>query len=303
MKTSPALRTTGLGLIPVGLLLLGACAGPKPLKVTGPLAVSGTVTGLKRPQHARIAIYRVSLDGVVERMHGADANADDEGRFESEPLNPASYIFALRAPGRPVSIVRVPVPPALPITLVARPPLGPARLMVSLADPSSGPRNLLLSRVEEGVPVVDRRAITVADPISIVEGLSVGRWRLDVLGTGATTEIEIPAGARRLTLDLVVPEIGVGPEMKGNVIRADGGSAQGLAVTVRPLAADGTIAQAWGRYALTDSDGGYHLIGLPPGRALIRLESRDAVFRRLPSPEIVVIPPSGRMDRSFVVYP
>jgi len=287
--------------LPVLLLLLGACVGPKPQEAAGPLSVRGTVRGLERPQHARIAIYRVTPYGVVSRLHGADVQVDADGRFESEILTPDLYLFAMRAPGHPVSLVRVPVPPAPPVTLVAREPLGPASLEVRRAPGSRGPLSLLLSRVDEGVPVVDRRPVTVSDATSLVEGLTPGRWRVDVLGTGATTEIEVPRAAKRLKLTLTAPDLDTGAEMKGRVLRADGGPARGLAVTVRPLSPDGSVAQAWGRYAVTNSDGGYHLVGIPAGRALLRVESRDAVFRRLPDAEIVTIPPSGQVDRSFVV--
>jgi len=303
-----ALLTT-LALSPA----LSACVGPTPQKATGPLSVRGSVRGLEYPQHARIAIYRVSPFGVVERLHGADVTADADGRFETEPLNPDQYLFAMRAPGHPVSIVRVPVPPAPPTTLVARPPLGLAKLELTRGAETRGPLSLLLSRVDAGVPVVDRRPVSIAAATSLVEGLTPGRWTLDVLGTGATTEIDVPAGARRLVLTLDAPITPNGVEMKGRVLRSDGEPALGLAVTVRPLTVrpltvrplseGGSMAGAWGRYALTNSDGGYHLVGIPPGPALLRVESRDAVFRRLPRAEVVTIPPSGRVDHSFVVDP
>jgi len=285
--------------------LLGACAGPTPQQATGPLSVRGTIRGLEHPETARIAIYRVTPFGVVERLPGADADVDADGRFESEMLNPDLYIFALRAPGHPVSIVRVPIPPAPPVTLVARKALGlgPASLEIRRAPGSEGPLRLLLSRVEEGVPVVDRRPVTVTDSVSLIDGLTPGRWSVDVLGTGATTEIEIPKTAKLLTLTLRAPQLNAGAEMKGRVLRNDGEPASGLAVTVRMLAPDGSATESWGRYALTNSDGGYHLIGLPAGRALLRVESRDAVYWRLPGAEVVTIPPSGRLDRSFVVDP
>ena len=87
--------------LPVLLLLLGACVGPKPQEAAGPLSVRGTVRGLERPQHARIAIYRVTPYGVVSRLHGADVQVDADGRFESEILTPDLYLFAMRAPGHP----------------------------------------------------------------------------------------------------------------------------------------------------------------------------------------------------------
>jgi hypothetical protein len=287
----------------VSLLALAACVGPTPQKPTGPLSVRGAVRGLDFPQHARIAVYRVTEGGVVERMQRADIEVDSDGRFQSEPLNPDRYLFAMRSPGRPPSIMRVRVPPAPPMTLVARAPLGQARLEIRRNADATAPVSVLLSRVDEGLPVVDRRSATVGDAVSLIEGLTPGRWRLDVLGTGSTTEIEVPEAPKHITLTLANPPIGVGAEMKGRVMRTDGSPAAGLAVTVRPLAEDGSAALAWGRFALTNSDGGYHLVALPPGPALLRIESRDAVFRRVPAPEIVTIPPSGGVDRSFVVAP
>lgn len=296
----PALAVAAL----VPALLLSACVAPTELEPTGPLAVRGVVRGLERPQHAEVAVYRVTAGGVVRRLVGADVHVDTHGRFETEPLNPDHYLFALRSPGRPVSVVRVPVPPAPPVTLVARDPVGPAKLELRRGPDAPAEMRVLLSRVEEGVPVVDRRPVTISgDAVSLVEGLTPGRWRVDVLGTGATTEIDVPDAAKTLELTVRAPPIGVGVQMKGRVLRQDGEPAAGLAVTVRPLNDDGTAALSWGRYAVTDSDGGYHLVAVPAGRALLRIESRDAVFRRLPSPEMVTIPPSGEIDRSFVVLP
>ncbi len=282
-------------------LLLPACVGP----FAGPrtATVAGHVRRLPDPATARIELYRWD-DGVPVRLPGADVTPRPDGSFRTERLAPARYLLALRVADRPVSVVEALVPPGPAVDLVARDVVGRATLEIDALPGATGEQRLLLTRPEEGVPLVDRREVVVRrDATSRVRGLVPGRWRLDVVGTGATCEIDVPARETTIVLASAPPPLGSGCDVHGRVLRTDGSPAPGVAVTFRPLAADESSAVAWGRYALTDFDGGYHVVGVPAGPVLVRLESRDAAVPHLPVPERLTIPPSGSLVRSFVVGP
>lgn len=286
------------------LVLLAGCVANPVAERPKPMPVRGHVDGMEHPEHAWIELYRMTDRGVAVRMHGAEVRPLTDGSFATTPLRPARYLFALRAPDRPVSTITVPVPPAPPARLVARDPLGAASIQLRHDVPGVEELTVLLSTTEDDAPVTDRRRVAVRTGVtSLVRGLGPGRWRLDVVGTGATTEIDVPDTAETLTFTVSPPQVGSAAEMMGRVFRADGAPAEGVAVTLHPLDEGTRQAASWGRYALTDSDGGYRLAGLTAGPARLRVESRDAVHRRLPRPEVVTIPPSGVVRRSFVIEP
>jgi hypothetical protein len=297
-------RTRSVLLLLSSLVLAVGCVHGGASRQPQAQRLHGTVEGLPHPEHARIELYRLTGSGIVERLHGAEVTPATDGSFRTSPLLPARYLLALRADDRPVSVVTLPVPPAPAARLSAREPLGSASLEVRHDLPGVEEIELLLSQIESGVPVVDRRSARVrAGVTSLVRGLSPGKWYLDVVGAGATTELEVPDSGERLTLTISPPAVGTGAQMMGRVFREDGRPASGIAVTVRGIPEGSAEPAAWGRAAVTDSDGGYRLAGLPEGRALLRLECRDAVHARLPHPSIVTIPPSGVVRRSFVVGP
>ena len=296
-----ALVVTGCG----GLPLTGA-ARPDAERAA---ALHGTVRGLARPEAARVALYRQEAPDLALRMPSADAAVDVAGRVRTAVLAAGRYVPALRAPGHPVSIVRTVVPPAPAVTIHARPAAGAALLEIRRGAGAAGASSVVLSREEEGLPVVERHVAALpAEESGAVEiaGLLPGRWRVDVVGTGWTTEVDVPAaGAVTLLLDPPpLPPLGT-VEVRGHVLRVDGAPAPDVAVTLRAMVEDTATgvpsASAWGRYALTDSDGGYHVVGVPAGRTLRRLECRDAIYPGVPTPEAVAIPPSGEERRSFVL--
>ena len=288
----------------VPLILLTACVGgPAPVPSEAQ-RLRGVVEGLERPDHARVEVFRTTDAGIVERLHGAAVTPGADGTFATSPLLPGRYLLALRAGDRPVSVITLPVPPAPHARLVARRALGNASLELRHELPDVEELAVALTHTERGVPVTDRRAVAVrAGVTSLVRGLTPGRWQLDLVTGGATTELSVPEGAGTLTYTVSPPAVGAGAQMVGRVLREDGQPARSVAVTVRGFPEGAETPAEWGRYALTDSDGGYRLAGLSAGRALLRIECRDAVHRRVPRPEIITIPPSGVMRRSFVVGP
>ncbi len=284
--------------------LLAGCISNPTAPPPAAMRLRGEVVGLERPATARIDVYRMGDRGIAERLHGADVTPAADGSFTTSVLLPGRYLLALRAGDRPVSTITLPVPPAPYARLVARDPPGRASLELRHDLPGVKSISLLLTQPEEGVPVTDRRTVAVrAGVTSLVRGLTPGVWRLDVVGAGATTEIIVPDAEQTLLLTVSPPAVGTGAQLMGRVLREDGSRAVGLVVSVRAIAEGATDPADWGRYARTDSDGGYRLAGLTPGRALLRVECRDALYSRLPPPEIVTIPPSGVLRRSFVVGP
>lgn len=282
-------------------LLAGCVTNPPPEAAQ---RIRGTVVGLDRPEDAQVEVFRLVSSGVAQRLHGAEAVPGSDGRFSTSLLLPGRYVLALRAPGRPPSLVTLPVPPAPEARLVARRADPAASLEVHHDVPGVATLDVILTRVEDGLPVPDRRRLQVsAGAPERIDGLTPGRWSVDLVGLGATTEVEVGTDGALRTVALDPPAVGLGAPMIGRVLREDGSPARGVAVTVRSYP-EGTVAPAtWGRSTLTDSDGGYRLVGLPTGRVLVRVECRDTVHTRLPKPAVMSIPPSGVVRRSFIVGP
>jgi len=283
-------------------VLLAGCVTSPPSAAAQ--RIRGTVVGLDRPEEAHVELFRLTSNGVAQRLHGAEAVPGSDGRFSTSLLLPGRYVLALRAPGRPPSVVTLPVPPAPEVRLVARVADPAASLELRHDVAGAAMLEVVLTRVEDGLPVPDRRRLPVPAGAPLrIDGLTPGRWSLDLVGLGVTTEVDVGAEGSLAAVVLDPPTVGSGAPMIGRVLREDGSPARGVAVTVRSYP-EGTLApSAWGRSTLTDSDGGYRLVGLPSGRVLVRVECREAVQTRLPKPAVMSIPPSGVVRRSFVVGP
>ena len=283
-------------------VLATGCVSNPTVPQPRPMTLSGTVTGLAHPEAARVDLYRMTEKGVPRRMHGAGVVPAADGSFETTALLPAKYLLALRAEGRPVSVVSVPVPPSPAARLVARDPIGHVGLELRHDVPGVETLRVLLSSVEAGLPVTDRREVEIrAGRATLVPALTPGAWQLDVLGTGATTSVQIPDAGPTQVLMVSPPAVGTAGVLMGRVIRVTGEPAVGVAVSAHSVSAGSTSTAAWGRFAVTDSDGGYRLEGLTAGANLLRVTCRDGVHHRLPAPAMVTIPPSGVVRRSFVV--
>ncbi len=306
LKSLPLVRRATLRIAPLALLCaFASCATPwnRPALTF----VRGEVHGLERPEHARVDAYRLVPGRAPERVPGVEATPDRDGRFRMSVLVAGRYLLALRAPGRPVSTTEVAPVRNAAVVLRARPPVGTASFEVRAdRDGLLSPVGIVVSRADGATRVVDRReAVVRSDVASRVAGLSPGRWRLDLVGRADTTEVEIPdeEAVMVLRLGAATPAPDGTASLSGRVVYLDGSPAAGFAVTVRPLVNRDASASAWGRYGMTDSDGGYYIARLPAGRALLRVECREGVVRALPLPEGVTIPPSGVMNRSFVIGP
>jgi hypothetical protein len=202
-------------------------------------------------------------------------------------------------------VAHVGVPPTGEALLLSAPPIGGARIVLSA--PAAGPASLRcrLAASEPRGGVLDLREVVLAPGDEVeVRGLSPGTWKLDVVNSAATTELTVAPGEapQRFLVDppLVLTSGGV---IGGTVLAGDGSPARGVVVSGWSMSPDGVQLETWGRQSEVGADGRFQLLGLRPGLGIVRVELRGAAHRVLPEPEMIEIPPSGRLERAFRVDP
>lgn len=284
-------------------VLLAACAASSSWSRPSPGRLRGKIEGVRNPSAAaRVQVYGLDEDGLVTRAPHESVPVDADGRFATRPLSPGRYRIIYRDPAAPPSVTTVRVPVESPVVMhrVTGSDLVELRALTAASQPLDC-RLTSEARVEGVADVREFRCSPERE--AVVRGLRPGRWRIDVLGVGATTEIDLPAGssAREVTID--PPPVGEGGSVIGQVRRLDGRGAGSFFVTARPLDPSRAAAERWGRFAETDGEGAYRIVGIPPGEALVRVECREVLARILPAARRVTIPPSGALVQGFLVEP
>jgi len=289
--------------IAVALLVvaLAACRTHEPV-APAPTAVRGRVENAQPvPKDATVQVYRIDDAGQPTPDPFETVAPDAGGAFATRPLSPGKYRIVYRSSEGAPSMTTAVVPLDAPVVLRAVAPVG----LVQVRVRSSG--DALRCRLTEKSPhdgVPDFREFTCGSrDTPLLRGVRRGIWTLDLPDLGATTEVEVAGGDDLRELFVDPPPPSPGATLTGVVRRSDGAGAPWLAVTVRPLVREGEAASRWGRYATTDASGGYKIVGIPPGRAFVRVEHRDAYVRLLPGPVVADIPPSGTIHLGFVLEP
>jgi hypothetical protein len=261
--------------------------------------VHGQIEGVQTiGKDAAVQVYRVDGEGLATPDPFETVKPDALGRFTTRVLSPGRYRIVYRSFEAPPSVGSANVP--LDTNVVLRPVVESG--LVQLRARSSGEAatcRLTECKPKDGVPDV-REFTCDARSSTILRGLRRGLWTLDIPTSGATTEIDVTGGdeLRELLVDPPAPTTGA--SISGVVLRIEGTPAPWMVVTVRPLAASAT---RWGRYATTGLDGAYRIVGIPPGRSLVRVECRESPVRILPAPQTIEIPPSGVVQLGWVVEP
>ena len=294
MRSAPA-------VLAVGLLAAAGCAARS--EFASPGRVHGRVEGAQRvPQGAYVQVLRIDRDGVAIPDPFERVTPDALGRFSTDVLSPGRYRLVLRRPDAPPSAVTVRVPTHE--LAVLRSPLGVDGVTLAVRSKEREPVRCVLTEVSPESGLADVREFEATDRLpATVRGLRPGRYYLDLPGRGLTTELDVPAGAPQRDLVLDPPDAGGTGGVAGQVRRTGGDAAAWVVVAARPLGENGAPAERWGRYATTDRTGSFALAGVPPGRALVRVESRGWAAGVLPAPRAVAIPPSGMIELGFEVGP
>jgi hypothetical protein len=290
-------------LVLVAAVALAACqssAAPAPQSVD---VIRGRIEGLQRPDKASVVqVYRLDEKGLPTPDPFETASLDKDGKFTTGVLSPGRYRLMYRIPDGPPSELTVHVPSDNMAVLRPLVLQGLVQLRVISAGGQSLRCRLTEAAGPEGIPDL-REFSTHGDSPVFVRGLRPGRWYLDVPELGATTEVDVPKGEPMRDLVVDPPPVAAGSAVYGEIRRMDGVPAAWLVVTARPLQESGEAAGRWGRYASTDRAGEYRIVGIPPGKALVRVECREVPMRVLPVPMAAAIPPSGALHLGFVVEP
>jgi hypothetical protein len=290
-----------IALVAVALLAAGCLGGGS--VTASPGRVRGRVEGARAlPKGGYVQVLRFDADGVAVPDPFERVTPDALGRFATDVLSPGRYRLVWRPPDAPPSAVTVRVPTQE--LAVLRAPVALSGVTLTVKSKERESVRCVLTEVDPADGLADVREFECADRLpATVRGLRPGRFYLDLPARGLTTEIDVPAGVpqRDLVLD-PPPASGLGG-VAGRVRRTGGRAAPWLVVAVRPLGDGGAEAERWGRYAMTDGAGAFALTGVPPGRALVRVEGREWPARVLPAPQTVAIPPSGMIETHFVVGP
>ncbi len=288
------------------LLALAACTAPRSVaSEQAPGTIAGRLEGASSlSPGSRVEVYCEGPGSTAVPLPFADAKLDTLGRFRTGPLPPGRYVLVWRGDEAPPSITatRVPAPgPAEMQPIVAS---GLVQLRIDLPAAAREPVRCRLTEAAPPERVPDRRDVLV-EPRSprFVRGLRPGRWRIDLPTVGASTEIDLPAGVSQRQVSLDFPPIAPGAELDGRVTLLDGSPCGPVAVTARRVSEPGSGGEAWARFAMTDAEGRYRILGLPPGPCMVRVEDREVLYQILPAGRIVEIPPSGKVDLGFVVEP
>jgi hypothetical protein len=284
--------------------VLAGCGTPSATVAPSPGVLRGRIDGAASlPKDAFVQIYRLDSEGRPQPDPFAKVPVDKVGRFSTRALSPGRYRLVYRTTEGPPSFTSVRVPNS---ELVVMRPVTAAGLVQVVAKAAPGRGKLVCrlteSKPREGVPDVREFEVSPDEPF-FLRGLEPGRWMLDLPEIGATTEVDVPAGAAQRELVVDPPASDVGATVTGEIRRIDGSGGAWLVVAARPLNPDGETANRWGRYSTTDLSGRYRIVGIPPGQALIRVECREMPIRILAVPHVVTIPPSGTVEMGFVVVP
>ena len=287
------------------LLAAAACRSASVIDDRVPTPIKGRVEGMHRtPPAARIQVYRLDASGGITLLPFEWATPDRLGRFATHPLGPGRYRLAYRSGEGPPSIGTAKIPGEANVTLRPMPTTGLVRLRVSTSRTDPQPVRCRLSEADPPFGIADMREFMCSPAAPVfLPALRPGRWRVDVPAIGATTEIDVPAGGGEASVSLDIPNLDAGASISGEVLRLAGTPAAYVVVSARSLRDDGAAAVAWGRYGITDRAGRYMIVGIPPGRALVRVACGEVRYRILPSPHEVPIPPSGKLELGVLVEP
>jgi len=137
-----------------------------------------------------------------------------------------------------------------------------------------------------------------------IQCLVPGTRKVGVTNSAATTELAAAAGeAPQRFLDDPPPPTAAGGAIEGTVRARDGSPARGVVVSGGSMSPDRVNLETRGRQPEVGTDGRFLVLGLRPGPGRVRVELRGAAHRALPEPEMIEIPPSGRLVRAFRVDP
>lgn len=302
---NPTRRSLPLPAALVGALLLGACAatsadGPGG---EGPARITGRLRADRVPPDAVVEIDR-DESGPPVPVPGTSSRLDDLGRFETPHLVPGRYLVVLRTRENPPSVASAVVPQRTETELRLTSP--GAGTTVTLISPPGAPRERVcrLCPAESRTGVPDRREVLLLAGTEVrLAGLAPGLWRVDVLPDGATADFVVPRSDQLARLLIDPPASpATGPAVQGTVRRSAGEPAFGATVTVRMVDPDMKVAP-WGRFGPVGPDGSYRVDRLAAGVAYVRVESRDAAFRAVPSPTLITISPSSSNAWDWSVEP
>jgi hypothetical protein len=286
----------------VAALLAAGCAATPPGSPSAG-AIRGRIEGVQRfDSEAVVQVYRFDDAGLPTPDPFETIAPDPNGRFSTRVLSPGRYRIVYRHPDGPPSEVSVRV--AGDTEAVLRPLYVEGLVQLRVLGPRGTAVRCRLTEADPNGGIPDVRDFTTrADAPVFLRGIRPGRWYLDLPEAGATTEVDVPSGASLQDLAVDPPPSQSGSVVCGEVRRVDALPGAWLVVTARPVPAPGSSAARWGRYATTDRSGGYRIVGIPPGTALVRVECREVAVRVLPAAQTTSIPPSGEVQLGFVVEP
>lgn len=292
---------TAIAIVAVAVLAAGCASGGASLSSPGRL--NGRVEGSQRPpKGAYVQVFRIDADGIAVPDPFERVTPDALGRFATDVLSPGRYRLVYRQPDAPPAALTVRVPNKE--LAVLRPPVTVDGVALTVKSNEREPVRCVLTEIGPKDGLADVREFECVSRLpATVRGLRPGRYYLDLPSRGLTTEVDVPAGVpqRDLVLD-PPPDAGVGG-VSGRVRRTGGDGAGWLVVAARPISEGDGEAGRWGRYVTTDRTGAFALAGVPEGRTLVRVESRQWPAGVLPAPRAVAIPPSGMIELGFEVGP
>lgn len=286
--------------------LVAACTGIRSAPPESSMErIEGRVLADPIPADARVEIHRRDDYGLATPLVGFDVRPDGLGHFRTQPLPIGRYLVVLRSREVPPAVSNVRLPQKGP--LVLRAPLPSGGSTIVLTSPASRTESLRC-RLAAPAPrsgVLDLREVVLAPGQDVMlHGVEPGLWKLDVTNSAATTELAVAPGdaPQRFLVDPPLPaptDSGV----EGTVLARDGVGARGVVVSAWSMSTDGVTLETWGRQSEVGPDGRFQVRGLRPGRGMVRVELRGASHRLLPAPEMIEIPPSGKVERAFRVDP
>jgi hypothetical protein len=283
---------------------LAACATP-PDAPPGLARARGRILADPLPADARIEVLRRDDLGLASPLVGFDVVPDRLGHFRTQPLAPGRYVLVLRSRDVPPAFANVRLPASDDVVLRPELPSGGVSIVLFTPAAREGPlRCRLVAPTPHGGVLDVRELVLIPGQDVAISGIAPGTWRIDATNSAATAELVVRPGAtpQRFVIDPPLPAPGTGG-VEGTVTRRDGSAPRAVLVSAWPRADDGRSLVPWGRYGQVGREGKFEVLGLPAGAAMIRVEQRAAAHRLVPPPEMIEIPPSGRVERAFVVDP